>query len=324
MHVWTPESGGGPAVLVLQEIFGVGPYIKAVAERLAEAGYVVGAPDVFWRFAPGWESTHDQDGLTASLAQVGKLDPPTAIGDCVTALGVLAIGKRLRHPSGRDRVLSGRHAGVGRRCRRWSVAPASATTDRACAAMLDGIDAGRLPDPVPLRQRRRIHPERRRRGDQRRDRRTRRASCSTSRTPGTPSTTTRARCSTTSRPHRRRGPRRWHSWPNTCRSADQPSNRPGWPGLGLGCSEPEVLVGGGHRDPPAWGAGDHALLDQERLVHVFDRVGLLADADRDRGQPDRAAVELLAHRRQDRPVDLVEPEVVDAEQRQPLAGDVVA
>ena len=89
IHVWTPDAGSGPAILLLQEIFGVGPYIRAVADRLAEAGYVVGAPDVFWRFAPGWESTHDQAGLAASLEQVAELDPPTAISDCVAALETL-------------------------------------------------------------------------------------------------------------------------------------------------------------------------------------------------------------------------------------------
>jgi len=90
MHVWTPESGGGPAVLVLQEIFGVGPYIRAVAERLAAAGYVVGAPDVFWRFAPGWEAGHDEAGLQQSIEAVGNLDFPAAIADCVAATEVLA------------------------------------------------------------------------------------------------------------------------------------------------------------------------------------------------------------------------------------------
>jgi len=89
MHVWMPQSGSGPGIVLIQEIFGVGPYIKAVAARLADAGYVVGAPDVFWRFAPGWQSSHDQDGLTASLEQVGKLDLPTAIGDCLAALSTL-------------------------------------------------------------------------------------------------------------------------------------------------------------------------------------------------------------------------------------------
>ena len=43
LHVWVPDRGSGPGLLLLQEIFGVGPYIRAVAERLAELGYVVGA-----------------------------------------------------------------------------------------------------------------------------------------------------------------------------------------------------------------------------------------------------------------------------------------
>jgi carboxymethylenebutenolidase len=90
LHVWTPESGTGPALLLLQEIFGVGAYITAVAERLAAAGYVVGAPDVFWRFAPGWAADHDEAGLAASLEQVGHLDLATAVSDCVGALDTLA------------------------------------------------------------------------------------------------------------------------------------------------------------------------------------------------------------------------------------------
>ena len=68
---------------------GVGPYIRAVAARLADAGYVVGAPDIFWRFAPGWASAHDEAGLGASMDQVGKLDPERAVADCATALGAL-------------------------------------------------------------------------------------------------------------------------------------------------------------------------------------------------------------------------------------------
>jgi carboxymethylenebutenolidase len=68
----------------------VGPYIRAVAERLAAAGFVVGAPDVFWRFAPNWASDHSVDGLKASMAQVGNLDAPQAIADCIAALAHLA------------------------------------------------------------------------------------------------------------------------------------------------------------------------------------------------------------------------------------------
>ena len=86
LHVWSPDGDARAAVLLIQEIFGVGPYIRAVAERLADAGYLVGAPDVFWRFARNWEAGHDQAGLEASIAAVQQLDPQQAVADCVAAL----------------------------------------------------------------------------------------------------------------------------------------------------------------------------------------------------------------------------------------------
>jgi len=89
MHIWAPDTAPKSAILVIQEIFGVGPYIRSVAERLADAGYLVGAPDVFWRFAPNWEADHSEAGLSASFEKVGQLDFPTAITDCVAALGHL-------------------------------------------------------------------------------------------------------------------------------------------------------------------------------------------------------------------------------------------
>jgi carboxymethylenebutenolidase len=90
LHVWTPDAGSGPGIVLIQEIFGVGPYIRAVASRLADAGYVVGAPDVFWRFARGWAPDHDEKGLNDSIALMSKFDFPAAVGDCIAALGTLA------------------------------------------------------------------------------------------------------------------------------------------------------------------------------------------------------------------------------------------
>jgi carboxymethylenebutenolidase len=91
LHVWTPDAGTGPAILLIQEIFGVGSYIRAVAERLATAGYVVGAPDVFWRIQPNWEADHSEAGLAASFEKVQQLDFQLAIGDCVASLEHLAM-----------------------------------------------------------------------------------------------------------------------------------------------------------------------------------------------------------------------------------------
>ena len=90
LSVWEPAGRQIGAVLLIQEIFGVGPYITAVAERLAEAGYLVGAPDVFWRFAPNWVSEHTEAGLGASIEKVQQLDFPLAVQDCTAALESLA------------------------------------------------------------------------------------------------------------------------------------------------------------------------------------------------------------------------------------------
>ena len=89
MTTWLPDAGSGPGLLLIQEIFGVGPYIRAVGARLAEAGYVVAAPDLFWRFAPGFASAHDEPGLAASMQQAANLDPARAVSDSIAALDQL-------------------------------------------------------------------------------------------------------------------------------------------------------------------------------------------------------------------------------------------
>ena len=46
-YLSVPESGGGPGVVVLQEWWGLVPHIKDVADRLAAAGFVALAPDLY-------------------------------------------------------------------------------------------------------------------------------------------------------------------------------------------------------------------------------------------------------------------------------------
>lgn len=89
VHVALPEDPSGAGILLIQEIFGVGAYITAVADRLADLGYAVAAPDLFWRFAPGHAADHDDAGLARSMALVGQLDPERAVADCVATLAHL-------------------------------------------------------------------------------------------------------------------------------------------------------------------------------------------------------------------------------------------
>jgi carboxymethylenebutenolidase len=68
-----PESSPAPAVLVLQEVFGVNDNIRSLTRQLAEAGYLALAPDVFWRIEPRFERK-DESGLADGFARVQQLD----------------------------------------------------------------------------------------------------------------------------------------------------------------------------------------------------------------------------------------------------------
>jgi carboxymethylenebutenolidase len=46
-YLATPESGGGPGVVVIQEWWGLVPHIRDVADRFAAAGFVALAPDLY-------------------------------------------------------------------------------------------------------------------------------------------------------------------------------------------------------------------------------------------------------------------------------------
>lgn len=88
-HVALPAAGSGPGVVLIHEIFGVNDYIRESAQRLAELGYVVLAPDLFWRTQPGLELPNDDEGMKAGMAAVQQLDFPAAVGDVIAAMGAL-------------------------------------------------------------------------------------------------------------------------------------------------------------------------------------------------------------------------------------------
>jgi carboxymethylenebutenolidase len=56
-------SGTFPAVIVIQEIFGVNSHIRDVTERFAKAGYVAIAPAIYQRTAPGFEVGYGEADL---------------------------------------------------------------------------------------------------------------------------------------------------------------------------------------------------------------------------------------------------------------------
>jgi carboxymethylenebutenolidase len=99
-YVAIPESGSGPGVLVLMEIFGVGTYIRGATDRLAEHGYVAFAPDLYRRTRPGVQFGKGPEGLQKAFAAVGELDIAGAIEDAIVALGTLRALPEVRGGTG--------------------------------------------------------------------------------------------------------------------------------------------------------------------------------------------------------------------------------
>jgi len=94
---WLPPTGHGPGIVVLQEIFGVSDYIQRRAAQLAEAGYVVVAPEIFWRLGVT-EPVEGEDGLQKGMDLVQRLDWDSAVRDAAATVEWLR---------GRDEVTGG-------------------------------------------------------------------------------------------------------------------------------------------------------------------------------------------------------------------------
>jgi carboxymethylenebutenolidase len=90
-HLWLPESGSGPGILLLQEIFGVSAYIQRRAVALAEDGYVVLAPVLYWRLdRQDADDVSGPEAVEQAMALASRLDPDQAVADAVAAFDALA------------------------------------------------------------------------------------------------------------------------------------------------------------------------------------------------------------------------------------------
>lgn len=74
-YVARPEGTPKAAIIVIQEIFGVNAGIRRKCDRLAEAGYLALAPDLFWRIEPAVELDPDiPNEFQRALELMGKLN----------------------------------------------------------------------------------------------------------------------------------------------------------------------------------------------------------------------------------------------------------
>ena len=56
-YVARPKAASAPAVVVIQEIFGVNQVMRDITDGLAGQGYLAICPDLFWRIEPGIDIT---------------------------------------------------------------------------------------------------------------------------------------------------------------------------------------------------------------------------------------------------------------------------
>ncbi|HWK46630.1 MAG TPA: dienelactone hydrolase family protein [Stellaceae bacterium] len=88
-YLAVPSSGSGPGIVLLQEIFGVNANMRAVADYYAEEGYVVLAPDLFWRLEPGVELGFGDADMQKAFALYQKFDFTKASDDITASVKAL-------------------------------------------------------------------------------------------------------------------------------------------------------------------------------------------------------------------------------------------
>jgi carboxymethylenebutenolidase len=102
-YIARPKALPAPAVVVLQELFGVNADIRKTCDELAEQGYVAVAPDLFWRQEPGvdlnvtsetdWQhglrlyQAYDRDAGVRDVKDT--LDAAAKLPDCTGKVAVL-------------------------------------------------------------------------------------------------------------------------------------------------------------------------------------------------------------------------------------------
>ena len=80
-YLRAPRSGSGPGVVVIQEWWGLTTHVVSIVERLAEAGFVALAPDLY-----GGSTTHDSAEAAALLK---RLPVERAVEDLAGAVDYL-------------------------------------------------------------------------------------------------------------------------------------------------------------------------------------------------------------------------------------------
>jgi carboxymethylenebutenolidase len=82
-----PRKGKGPGVVVIQEIFGITPSIRATCDYLADRQFTAVAPDLYWRTDPGINLSESEPEKARAIR--AKTDDNKASDDVAAAVAFL-------------------------------------------------------------------------------------------------------------------------------------------------------------------------------------------------------------------------------------------
>ena len=89
-YLASPAAGKGPAVVVIQEIFGVNAVMRAIADEFAARGFFALAPDLFWRLEPGVQLTDKTDAeWKRAFDLMGRFDQTKGVADIQATIATL-------------------------------------------------------------------------------------------------------------------------------------------------------------------------------------------------------------------------------------------
>ncbi|WP_339439557.1 dienelactone hydrolase family protein [Pseudomonas sp. EA_15y_Pfl1_P104] len=88
-YLATSVDGCGPGVVLCQEIFGVNQAMREVADLLAEEGYTVLVPDLYWRQEPGVELGYTEADFGRAYELYQGFDEALGIDDVRASLNAL-------------------------------------------------------------------------------------------------------------------------------------------------------------------------------------------------------------------------------------------
>ena len=103
-YVARPAEPKAPAVVAIQEIFGVNAVMRQVCDDLAAKGFIAVCPDLFWRLEPGVDITDKTKAeWDKALNLMGRFDADKGVEDIRAAMDVIR----------RDPQCSGKVGAVG-------------------------------------------------------------------------------------------------------------------------------------------------------------------------------------------------------------------